>query len=128
MLLPSAFRALAESFIPEIAGADPNSWRQVEDIVSNAIKDRPPAVQRQILAFIRILDGIALVRHGSRLAALHPVKRTRLIEGIGASRLLLLRRGVWGLRTLVQMGWYCQPAVQEALGYRATAAGWAARR
>ena len=42
--------------------------------------------------------------------------------------MLLFRRGVWGLRTLVMMGWYTNPSVIAALGYRASAAGWEARR
>ena len=36
----------------------------------------------------------------------------------------LIRRGVWGLRTLVLMGYYTQPEVIAGLGYRADRAGW----
>jgi hypothetical protein len=40
----------------------------------------------------------------------------------------LLRRGVWGLRTLVFLGYYTRPEVQMTLGYRASARGWVTRR
>jgi hypothetical protein len=122
------FRALATVFIPETAAADEAAWSRLEDIVAGALVARPPALARQVILFIRILDGIALLRHGRGLGSLDHAARTKLIEGISTSRLLLLRRGVWGLRTLVQMGWYAQPEVQRALGYRASAAGWEAPR
>lgn len=96
--------------------------------MAGALAARPAAIRRQVLLFIRLLDGIALVRHRQRLADLDLETRTRFVENIASSRLLLVRRGVWGLRTLAQMGWYTQPGVQHALGYRASAAGWEAPR
>lgn len=123
-----ALRALAETFVPEIAAASPAQWAAVESTVAGALAARPPALQRQVSLFVRVLGVAARVRYGRSLPALDPAQRTRLLEGLARSPLLLLRRGVWGLRTLVMMGWYTQPGVMHSIGYRATAAGWAARR
>ena len=123
-----AFRALAETFIPEIAGASPTTWDRLETVVASALAERPAAMQRQLLLFIRVLDGLARLRFGRALVNLDAARRTALLEGLSKSPVLLIRRGVWGLRTLVQMGYYTQPEVQAAIGYRATAAGWEARR
>jgi hypothetical protein len=122
------FRALACVFIPETAGADEAAWGRLESIVAGALAARPSAIARQVLLFIRILDALSVLRYGRGLASLDPARRTRLVESIATSPVLLLRRGVWGLRTLVQMGWYGQPGIQRSLGYRATAAGWEAPR
>jgi hypothetical protein len=122
------FRALAVVFIPETATADPAAWTRLEAIVAGALASRPAALQRQVLLFLKLLDLLALLRHGKRLTALDAAIRTRLVERVAFSPILLFRRGVWGLRTLVQMGWYAQPEVQRSLGYRAGAAGWAGRR
>lgn len=122
------FRALAVVFIPETASADPAAWSRLEGIVAGALATRPPGLRRQVLLFVRLLDLFALVSHGRRLAGLDDGTRTGLVERVAGSPVLLFRRGVWGLRTLIQMGWYAQPDVQQSLGYRATAAGWAARR
>lgn len=122
------FRAAATAFIPETAAADSAAWGRLENIVAEALWQRPPRLRRQILVFIRLLDLISRLRHGTGLARLDTARRTALLERVSRSRLLLLRRGVWGLRTLVQMGWYTQPEVQQQLGYRATIAGWEARR
>jgi hypothetical protein len=42
--------------------------------------------------------------------------------------MLLLRRGIWGLRTLAFMAYYERPEAAAEIGYRATARGWEARR
>jgi hypothetical protein len=121
------FRALVTVFIPETASAGEPAWLRLEEIVTGALAARP-AARRQVLLFIRVLDGMAMVRHRRRLASLDLETRTRFVENISTSRPLLLRRGVWGLRTLAQMGWYTQAEVQHALGYRASKAGWEAPR
>jgi hypothetical protein len=122
------FRALVTVFIPETASAGESAWLRLEEIATEALATRPAAIRRQVFLFIRFLDGLALVRRRRRLADLDPASRAALVEGIATSRLLLFRRGVWGLRTLAQMGWYTQAEVQRALGYRASAAGWEAPR
>jgi len=122
-----AFRAFAQCFIPETAGATEPQWRELQEVVRHALAARPARVRRQIAGFVRLIDLAARVRHRRGFASLDPRTATTLLEGFAESRLLLFRRGVWGLRTLVMMGWYTNPAVIEALGYRAVAAGWAAR-
>ena len=123
-----AFRALAEAFVPEIAAATPAQWAAVESTVAGALAARPAALQRQVALFVRVLGVAARVRYGQGLPALDPARRSRLLDRFARSPLLLFRRGIWGLRTLVMMGWYTQPGVMDSIGYRATAAGWAARR
>ena len=116
------------TFIPETASAQPAAWDRLEMIIEQALSQRPARLRRQIVMLVRMLDLLALTRHGTRLAGLDPEKRNRFLEGLSASQVGLIRRGVWGLRTLVQMGWYTQPEVQEQIGYRASPAGWEARR
>jgi hypothetical protein len=125
--LRPAFRALASSFVPETAAASGAEWAALEETFESALAARAPSLRRQITAFIRLLDLSARLRFGTRLAALDGARRTALLEAFAGSRLLLLRRGVWGLRTLIMLGWYTQPAVIASLGYRAAAEGWGAR-
>ena len=99
----------------------------METVIEHAMAGRPAGVRRQLVLFVRLVDGASLVRYGRRLHALPVDRCTRLLEGLSRCPLLLVRRGVWGLRTLVQMGWYGQPGVQKAIGYRAHASGWEAR-
>ena len=122
------FRALCTAFVPESAELKEPAWRELESEVERALADRPPAVQKQMVLLIRILDLLARVRHGSPLAALTPAARRELLTRLQDSRWLLLRRGVWGLRTLAFLGYYSRPDTAASIGYRADARGWDARR
>lgn len=127
-LLRDALRPLATSFVPEIAGATEAEWSELERRITQALAARAPAVRRQLGLFVRVLQAASLVRYRAGLAGLDPPRRTALLEAFAGSPLLLFRRGIWGLRTLVMLGWYTQPSVVSALGYRASPNGWAARR
>ena len=126
--LRSALRALATSFIPETAGASAAEWAELEARVERALADRPATMRRQLGHFLLLLDATARLRHLTRFSALDSPRRTALLESLARSRLLLIRRGIWGLRTLIMLGWYTQPSVIGAIGYRADPAGWDARR
>lgn len=123
-----AFRALALCFIPETSRATEAQWAYLESTVEHALAARPRAVRRQIHVFVRVLSLSARLRSGRGLGGLSAERRTALLDRFARSRLLLFRRGVWGLRTLVMMGWYTNPEVIADLGYRADPAGWDARR
>lgn len=123
-----AFRAAAQAFVPETAAAGTAAWDALETIVADLLASRPPALRRQFVLLIRLLDLLALVRYGRRLSRLAPGRRGAFLEAVARGPVLVLRRGVWGLRTLVLMGWYGQAEVQRAIGYRADPAGWDARR
>lgn len=122
-----AFRSLACAIVPEAATLDETGWDEVEGIVEHALAERPPLVRRQLVAFIRLLQLLALLRFGRPLARLTVARRARLLAAVQRAPLFLLRRGLWGLRTLVFMGYYARRAAGDAIGYRASARGWAAR-
>jgi hypothetical protein len=116
------------AMVPEAATLDDAAWREAEAIIRRALSSRPTSVRRQIGVFLLLLDLVSLVRHRRRLAGLTLPERGRLLESLSKSRLLLLRRGIWGVRTLAFMGYYARPAAAEAIGYRASLSGWTARR
>ena len=126
--LRDALRPLAITFVPEIAGATAAEWSELERRITQALTTRPPSMRRQLGLFVRVLGAASRIRYRTGLAALDPGRRIALLEAFAGSPLLLFRRGIWGLRTLIMLGWYTQPSVVTALGYRASPAGWSARR
>ena len=122
------FRALCVAFVPESAELNESDWRELESEVEQALADRPPVVQKQMLLLIRILDLLARARHGRAMESLPPASRRELLTRLQDSRWLLLRRGVWGLRTLAFLGYYSRPDTAASIGYRADARGWEALR
>jgi len=126
--LRSVLRELAETFIPETAGASDDQWAALEARVEQALSVRDQAMRRQLGLFVRVLAAAARVRYRTGLDSLEPARRTALLDSFARSPVLLFRRGIWGLRTLIMLGWYTQPSVIAAVGYRADPAGWDARR
>jgi hypothetical protein len=121
------FRAVARTVVPETASLDETGWTRLESIVEQALAERPARMRRQLVVFIRLIDWMAVPRHGRRFAALGAEAREALLHRLQDSPVLLLRRGFWGLRTLVFMGWYAQPATAEHIGYAAHLRGWTGR-
>jgi hypothetical protein len=122
------FRALAIAMVPDAASLDERGWEDMDAAMAKALATRPPAVRRQLAMLVRALDTLPLFRWGRRFHELGAARRARFLDSVQHSPILLLRRGVWGLRTLVFMAYYARPEVQSSLGYRASARGWSARR
>jgi hypothetical protein len=121
------FRSIACVIVPEATALDDAGWTELEGIVEKGLATRPPSVRRQLRILVRVLDLLPLFRFGRTLRALDPARRTRFLLAIENAPLLLLRRGFWGLRTLVFMGYYGREEAAAAIGYRADPRGWEAR-
>lgn len=102
-------------------------YGRLVEIVEDALADRPPGVRRQLLLFVRVLEWLPVLRYGRRLQSLDRNRRADLLRRLQESRLLAIRRGVWGLRTLVFMGYYGRREARREIGYRARPEGWEAR-
>ncbi|MEP7384452.1 MAG: hypothetical protein ABI910_22455 [Gemmatimonadota bacterium] len=124
----ATFRAVAETVVPEAASLDPAGWQELQTVVESALAARPDAVRRQLVTFLRLIEYLPLARHFRRFSRLPLPTRTKVLSGLETSRRLVVRRGFWGLRTLVLLGYYTRADVQDALGYRAHADGWSAHR
>jgi hypothetical protein len=120
-------RAVAATVVPDAAALDEPGWNELEAIVEQALAIRPPAVRRQLGVFLRLIEFLPTARFGRRFSRLDAAARTRVLAWLQDSPLLLVRRGFWGVRTLVLMGYYARPAAARAIGYRAEARGWGAR-
>jgi hypothetical protein len=122
------FRAVATAVVPEAAGLGPADWDELEAIVARAVAARPPRLRRQLSALLRLLEWLPVLRYGRRLSSLDAGRRTRVLDYLQTVPVLVLRRGVWGVRTLVLMGYYGRTAGAVAIGYRADPRGWDSRR
>lgn len=123
----ATFRAFAATVVPEMAAFDDAAWSDVERTVAHALSQRPAAMRRQLVLFLRVIENLPRLRYGRAFSALEPPQRASVLHRLELAPLKLLRRGVWGLRTLVLMGCYTRAEIMDGIGYRAHAAGWAAR-
>jgi hypothetical protein len=124
----AVFRAVAVTIVPEAGRLGPGEWDDVEVIIDRALAGRPPRLRRQLALLLILLEWLPLLRYGRRLSRLDPTRRLAFLERWETAPLVLVRRGFWGLRTLILMGYYGRPAAAAAIGYRADPRGWEVRR
>ena len=126
--LRPVLRAVGVTVVPEAARLDDPGWSEVERIVAGALASRPPALQRQFRLLLRAVEWLPVLRYGRRFTGLDPARRSRFLNGLQDAPLLLVRRGTWGLRTLLLMGYYGRPQAAGEIGYRGHPDGWSARQ
>lgn len=122
------FRAVAMTVVPDAETLDAAAWSEVDAIISGQLAQRPPALRRQLGALLGLVQWLPLLRFGRPFTALDADRRTRVLAALERAPALLLRRGIWGLRTLALLGYYARPAAAAEIGYRGTPRGWEARR
>jgi len=120
-------RAVATTVVPESASLDERGWTDLETVIARALAQRDERVRRQLTAFLRLVQVLPLTRYGQPFTRLTSKRRTAFLESIERSPVTLIRRGFWGLRTLIYMGYYTRDDIAAAIGYRAHPSGWAAR-
>jgi hypothetical protein len=120
-------RAMGAVVLPATEALDEEGWRRAQGIIEHALATRPAGVKRQIRLFLRLVNLLPFLTSGRTFQRLSPERRARFLERLQRSRLLPVRRGVWGIRTLLFMGYYLQDPVRERIGYRARPGGWLAR-
>ena len=121
------FRAVAATVVPEAADLDATGWLELERIVEGALAARPVAVRRQLALFLQIVQWLPVLGYGRPFTGLPAARRAQVLAAIERAPVQLPRRGFWGLRTLVFMGYYGRAAAAAAIGYRADPRGWEAR-
>ena len=124
MVRSAAFRAIAEAVVPETAQMDEAEWEAFRGIVTHAVSQRPPRMRRQLAVFVQLLNVMSYAHNRRALHRLDLAARTSFLEQIQSSPYLLIRRGFWGIRTLILMGYYARPECMPAIGYAAHVRGW----
>ena len=128
MITTRTFRSIAEVVVPEIRSLTDAEWRECTGVIADALAKRPAAMQRQLGMFLRILNVMSFAHTGRSINRLDHEARAAFLAKVENSPVLLIRRGFWGVRTLVFMGYYARAACATGLGYAAAARGWELRR
>lgn len=129
-LLPIAdrLRPFVETFVPATHDLDPDRYAALVAHVDARLATEPPALTRQLVVLVTLLHFMPIFRHLRTFSRLSPSERQRFLEHVQDGPIGPLRVGVWGLRTLVFLGWYADPEVGRTLGWHAHPRGWAAFR
>jgi hypothetical protein len=94
--------------------------------MEKALASRPPGVKMQVRLFLRLVNLLPVLSTGRTMVRLPLGRRASFLERLHRSPFMPLRRGLWGIRTLLFMGYYNQEKVRSAIGYGADPWGWTA--
>jgi hypothetical protein len=109
--------SLAACIVPESAGAPPQVTGPLLAAIDEELRPRPRLQQvefKLLLLAIRWMTVPFTLRWFERLPAARQARWLRLLE---SAPLTLLRVGIWGLKTLVFLGYYTQDGVQRRILY-----------
>jgi hypothetical protein len=110
-------RVLVARIVPETTELDGAALGRFFVIIDGALQDRPPAVRRQFATFLGLLRWAPLLRYGVPFEKLRGARQDRVLRWFEGCPVGLLRKGFWGLKAMVFMGYYGQPETNSEVGY-----------
>ena len=113
----SFFMVVAETITPEVASLDPDGRARMEAIVDTALFDRDAATRRQFGTFLGVIKMAPVLRYGRSFDRLGADQRAAVLRWFQDCPISLLRKGFWGLKVLVFMGYYGQEENWARIGY-----------
>jgi hypothetical protein len=110
-------QTLAARIVPESAELDAAGAARFFGIIDDALQDRDPAVRRQFGVFLGLLRWAPVFRYGAPFEKLRPERQDAVLRWFEDCPASLPRKGFWGLKTMVFMGYYGQQETNVLVGY-----------
>ena len=110
-------QVLAARIVPETTDLDAAGLSRFFSIIDNALQDRPASVRRQFGTFLGALRWAPLARYGGPFEKLRGDRQDAVLRWFEDCPVSLLRKGLWGLKAMVFMGYYGQPETNQLVGY-----------
>jgi hypothetical protein len=110
-------QVVAARIVPETAELDATGLSRFFGIIDHALQERPAKVRRQFATFLGLIRWAPVARYGTSLENLRADRQDRVLRWFEDCPVGLLRKGFWGLKAMVFMGYYGQPETNELIGY-----------
>lgn len=117
------FVALAARIVPESSSLDAEASSRMLALVEDTLSTRPAKTVRELALFLRVLRWLPVLRYGRPLDRLGPAAQDAALRWFQDSPVTLFRKGFWGVKTLVYLGYYGRPEAAPAIGYRPSTNG-----
>jgi hypothetical protein len=109
--------AIAPRIVPAAAHLTSEGRDAMAALIDGTLASRTPAMRRQFGLFLRILRWLPFLRHLRPLDRLDGARQDAALRWFQDHPLQIVRGGFWGVRTLVLLGYYGQPAHAESIAY-----------
>ena len=108
---------VAETITPEVALLDADGRARLAAIVDTTLQDRDATTRKQIGSFLSVIRLAPVIRFGRVFDRLDSDRRNAVLRWFEDCPISILRKGFWGLKVLVFMGYYGQPENRQIVGY-----------
>jgi hypothetical protein len=109
--------AAARRIVPEVAALDDRELGHFTVIIGRALGDRPEEVRNKFGTFLGVLRWAPVARYGAPFDRLAPRRQDAVLRWFEDAPIGLLRQGMWGLKSMVFMGYYGRSEVWDEIGY-----------
>jgi hypothetical protein len=109
---------VSERIVPQVAELDDGARRRMLAIIDRALSDRPDSVRRQFGTFLAVIKWAPVARYAAPFHRLPDHRRDAFLRWLEDCPVRLIRTGMWGLKSLVFMGFYGRSEVWDEIGYR----------
>jgi hypothetical protein len=109
--------AIAPCIVPASANMKPAAADAMVALIEGTLASRTPAMRRQFHLFLTVLRWLPCLRYLHPLDRLDGARQDAVLRWFQDHPLQLVRGGFWGVRTLLLLGHYGQPANGPSIAY-----------
>ena len=117
------FLVLAYRIVPPSGEMDAAAKQRFLGIIREALESRPAKVQRQVGLFLGLMRWLPVLRYGAPLDSLPSQHQDAALRWFLDCPIALFRKGFWGMKALILMGFYGRAEIHSSLGYRPSKQG-----
>jgi hypothetical protein len=100
-----------------VAALDEAGLSTMLGLIDRTLAERGEGVRRKLAAFLGVLRWGPALRYGRPFDALPPQRQDAVLRWFESAPLSPLRQGMWGLKSMVFMGYYARVEAWQEIGY-----------
>jgi hypothetical protein len=109
--------AIAPRVVPASAEMTPAARDAMLELIEGTLASRTASMKRQLRLFLRVLRWLPCLRYLRPLDRLDGTRQDAALQWFQDHPLQIIRGGFWGVRTLLMLGYYGQPANGPSVFY-----------
>jgi hypothetical protein len=109
--------AIAHRVVPATAVLDADQEEAFRAVIEGALAQRPPEIRKQFATLLKVIRLAPVLRYGRSFDRLPAERQDAVLRWFEDAPFLVLRKGLWGLKAMVFMGYYGRPEGAAEVGY-----------
>lgn len=108
---------IAGRIVPRLTGSADDVVQKFLDSVDHSLMVRPASIRRQLGLFLSAIRWLPLFRYGLPFKKLSDERQDAVLRWFQDCPFFLFRKGFWGLKTLIFLGYYGQEGLWPEFYY-----------